>query len=143
MRAVEVESAFALVQAETLAGLVESLVEQLGEEALPLHSRAEVRIVVAAAAHLVHARHDVRGREREALLEPGPEDVLDLPGSLSSVYAAVVAPALADASRIDSSSESVRNGITGATFTLTGIPASLSRFTARSRRAGALARGSM
>src|SRR5688572_10412048 len=78
-RGVELEG-LAVVETQARASLLEPLLEQLGEESLPAHPRAEVRIIVAAVAHLVDAGHHVRRLEREALLEPGPEDVLHFPG---------------------------------------------------------------
>ena len=59
-----------------------------------------------------------------------------LPGSLSAVMEALLAPAWADCSRIDGISRSERPGITGAMNTLTGTPASQSRRIASNRRAG-------
>src|SRR4051812_35757330 len=60
--------AVARVQPEARACLVEALAQQLGEQALARHARAEVGVVVAAVAHLVDARHHVRGLQREVRL---------------------------------------------------------------------------
>ena len=68
------------VQAQAGAGLVEALAQQFGPHALPRHARAEARVVVAAAAHLAHARHDARGALGEVLLQPLLEQRVHLPG---------------------------------------------------------------
>src|SRR5262249_7606608 len=69
-----------LVDPDPLAGFHETLLQQVRPQALPPHAAAEIGIVVAAAAHLVNARHHVSGLQGKALLEPRPEDVLHLPG---------------------------------------------------------------
>src|SRR5688500_9106275 len=78
-RGVELEG-LAVVETQSAASRIESLLEQLGAQSLPAHPRAEVRIVIAAVAHLVDSGHHVRRLEREALLEPGTKDVLHFPG---------------------------------------------------------------
>ena len=63
-------------------------------------------------------------------------------GSRSGMLKALVAPASAAASRMRSSSGSLRKGITGDTLTPTGTPASASALMVCSRRCGEAARGS-
>ena len=63
-------------------------------------------------------------------------------GSRNTMLKAEVAPADAAASRIRSSSGSLRKGITGDTLTPTGTPARARVSIVRSRRCGEAARGS-
>ena len=64
-------------------------------------------------------------------------------GRRSTTLKARLAPAAAAASRMRSSSGSLRKGITGETLTPTGTPARASVSMVRSRRCGAAARGSI
>src|SRR5215471_18212033 len=67
------------VQAQAPAGDIEAPAQQLGVLALPPHAAAELGVVLAAAAHVADARHDVGGLERDVLLQPSLEEVLHLP----------------------------------------------------------------
>ena len=51
---------------------VEAAANEVREEPLAGHARAEARVVVPAAAHLVQARHDVRGLERDVRARARP-----------------------------------------------------------------------
>src|SRR6266705_892933 len=67
------------VQTQPPAGNVKAIAQQLGKLPFPLHAAAEVRIVVAPAAHVANARHDVLGLERIVPLEPALEKILHFP----------------------------------------------------------------
>src|SRR5439155_12344848 len=64
------------VKAQPPASEGETVAQQLGKLPVPLHAAAEVRIVVAPAAHVANARHDVLGLERIVPLEPALEKIL-------------------------------------------------------------------
>src|SRR5437868_11920596 len=68
------------IQPEAPAGDVEALLDQLGEVAGAGHARAEARVVVLAAAHLVDDADDVLRALRVVLGEPLLEEVLELIG---------------------------------------------------------------
>src|SRR5262249_61943450 len=67
------------VQPQAPARDVEAAPQQLGILPLASHAAAELRIVLPPAAHVADARHDVRGLERDVLLEPVLEEIFDLP----------------------------------------------------------------
>ena len=67
------------VEAETPARDLETLPEELRELAVTHHPAAKPRIVVAAAAHRMHAAHDVLRLERVMAFEPVLEEVLHFP----------------------------------------------------------------
>src|SRR5213596_584226 len=67
-----------LVQVVLAAGDLEALRDQLGEVAGAAHARAEARIVVAPAAHLVNDADDVLGALWIMRREPFLEEVLEL-----------------------------------------------------------------
>ena len=58
------------IEAEATAGDRETPFQQRGERAVAAHSRAERRIVVAAAAHLLDEAHDVTRAKRVMHVEP-------------------------------------------------------------------------
>src|SRR6266478_8805657 len=62
-----------LVQPKALACQGEAMGDQVGELPLSAHARAERRIVVAAAPHLLHEAHHVLGAQRIMLREPVAE----------------------------------------------------------------------
>src|SRR5205814_9707095 len=64
-----------LIEPVLAAGDVEALGDQIGEIADAAHARAETRIVVAAAAHLVHDADDVLGALRIVRRQPFLEEV--------------------------------------------------------------------
>src|SRR5262252_9945512 len=67
------------VQPELAAGELEAVADEPRESALSRHARAKFRIVVAPAAHLADARHDVLRLKRIVPLEPVLEQRLHLP----------------------------------------------------------------
>src|SRR5207247_6173060 len=67
-----------LVQVVLAAGDLEALRDQLGEVAGAAHARAEARIVVAPATHLVNDADDVLSALRVMRREPVLEEVLQL-----------------------------------------------------------------
>src|SRR5450830_1723604 len=77
-RGVERTVAAPAVEAEPFARDVEALAQQFREFAAAAHAAAETGIVVAPAAHLVHAAHHVLRFQRIVRLEPMPEQILDL-----------------------------------------------------------------
>jgi hypothetical protein len=93
---------------------------------LPRHARAELRLVVLAAAHLADARHDPCRAFGHVLLQPVLEQRVHLPGQAQHDAEGRRGAGLAAASRMRSSSGSFRNGITGDTLTPTGMPAAAS-----------------
>src|SRR5690349_24588915 len=58
------------VQAQPLARDAKAIAQQLRILPLSFHAAAELRIVLAAAAHVADARHHAFGLERGVLLEP-------------------------------------------------------------------------
>src|SRR5712691_10175014 len=67
-----------VVETEAPAGDLEALLHQLGEFPGAAHARAEIRIVLAPAAHLAHDADDVLGALRIVGGEPFLEERLQL-----------------------------------------------------------------
>src|SRR5215471_15470897 len=68
------------VELESLARKLEAPRDQVGEEPRAAHARAEVRVVVATAAHLLDDAHHVCRTQRVVLRKPVAEQILDLVG---------------------------------------------------------------
>ena len=90
----------------------------------------------SSAARRPHQRQNAVGAVRAVCLQPFGEQVADLKRKLEQHIAAFLTPAAADRSRMRSISMSVRPGITGATMTEVGTPASTSLATVSSRLSG-------
>src|SRR5260221_12245631 len=67
-----------LVEPESFARELEAARQQRGDRPGAAHARAEVGIVVAAAAYLLDQAHHMSGAQRVVLREPIAKQVLDL-----------------------------------------------------------------
>src|SRR2546427_13233043 len=83
------------VQAQPFAGNLEALREQFRELPFSLHAAAESRVVVAPAAHVADARHDVFRLQRIVPLQPVFEKILHLPGKAQQRVSGHACPGLA------------------------------------------------
>ncbi len=68
----------AVLRPSRLHGEREAAADELRELPLPVHARAEARVVVAAPADLPDEAHHVRGAQRVVRIEPGAEERCDL-----------------------------------------------------------------
>src|SRR5690606_36503345 len=79
LRGVEPAKTVRPLHAVTRHRLLEALADQVGPDALALHARGEVGVVVLAAAHVLDAVHHAPRTVREMRFQPFAEQRADFP----------------------------------------------------------------
>ena len=68
-----------IIEVQSRACLRKALLQQLGKNTLPNHSRSEFWVVILAPAHLLHTRHDMRCLQWKMDFKPVTEQRLKFP----------------------------------------------------------------